>query len=174
MTVHGAKGLEFRVVILADTTAGLSSRGPDQYVDAVRRLYATRLLWCAPHELLDHEQEEAGKERAEGVRVAYVAATRAQDILVVPAVGDEMFPPDGWTGPLAKALYPSQLNWRNSHRAPGCPEFGASSVLERPRDYDQSPEFSVRPGLIEPHLGSHEEVWWDPRKLDLGQAGDEV
>ena len=31
---------------------------------------------------------EHGRDLAEGVRVAYVAATRARDLLVVPAVGD--------------------------------------------------------------------------------------
>jgi ATP-dependent helicase/nuclease subunit A len=174
MTVHGAKGLEFRAVILADITAGLASRNADQYVDGEKKLCATRLLWCAPHELLDHEAEEAAKERAEGIRVAYVGATRAQDLLVIPAVGDERFPPDGWTAPLAKALYPAQHNWRNSRQAPGCPKFGEVSVIERPPGYDSAPEASVRPGLIEPHTGSHEVVWWDPRTLRLGIEGDEV
>ena len=32
----------------------------------------------------------------------------------------------------------------------------------------------MRPGLIEPHAGQHEVVWWDPYALDLGQEGDEV
>ena len=31
------------------------------------------------------------RDRAEGVRVAYVAATRARDLLVIPAVGDDPF-----------------------------------------------------------------------------------
>jgi ATP-dependent helicase/nuclease subunit A len=123
---------------------------------------------------LANEAPESAKERAEGIRVAYVAATRAQDLLVVPAVGDEMFPAEGWTSPLSKALYPSQHNWRKSRAAPGCPEFKGTSVLERPRDYDTAPEASVRPGLIEPHAGSHEVVWWDPRALHLDQEGDEV
>ena len=76
MTVHGAKGLEFPVVILADLTANLCAREPDQYVDGEKRVSATRLLRCAPWELLDHEADEAARERAEGVRVAYVVATQ--------------------------------------------------------------------------------------------------
>ena len=115
MTVHGAKGLEFPVVILADLTANLAAREPDQYVDGARRLSATRLLRCAPWELADHEPEESARERAEGVRVAYVAATRARDLLVVPAVGDEPFP-EGWLSPLNKAIYPSRANWRQFAR----------------------------------------------------------
>lgn len=174
MTVHGAKGLEFPVVILADLTANLCAREPDQYVDGAKRVSATRLLRCAPWELLDHEADEADRERAEGVRVAYVAATRARDLLVVPACGDEPFPQDNWLSPLNKALYPSRETWRKSRPATklGCPEFGDSSVVARPMDYDREPEFSVRPGLITPQQGSHEVVWWDPSKLKLGEESD--
>jgi ATP-dependent exoDNAse (exonuclease V) beta subunit len=174
MTVHGAKGLEFPVVILADLTANLCAREPDQYVDGTKRVSATRLLRCAPWELLDHEADEAARERAEGIRVAYVAATRARDLLVVPACGDEPFPQDNWLSPLNKALYPSRENWRKSHPASelGCPDFGDSSVVVRPMDYDREAEFSVRPGLITPQYGSHEVVWWDPSKLKLGEESD--
>jgi ATP-dependent exoDNAse (exonuclease V) beta subunit len=172
MTVHGAKGLEFPVVILADLTANLCAREPDQYVDGTKRVSATRLLRCAPWELLDHEADEAARERAEGVRVAYVAATRARDLLVVPACGDEPFPQDNWLSPLNKALYPSREAWRKSRPAPGCPEFGDASVVARPMDYDREPEFSVRPGLVTPQQGSHEVVWWDPSKLKLGEESD--
>jgi ATP-dependent exoDNAse (exonuclease V) beta subunit len=172
MTVHGAKGLEFPVVILADLTANLCAREPDQYVDGNKRISATRLLRCAPWELLDHEADEAARERAEGVRVAYVAATRARDLLVVPACGDEPFPQDNWLSPLNKALYPSRENWRKSRPAPGCPKFGEASIVSRPMDYDREAEFSVRPGLVSAQQGSHELVWWDPSKLKLGEEGD--
>ena len=172
MTVHGAKGLEFPAVILADLTANLCAREPDQYVDGNKRISATRLLRCAPWELLDHEADEAARERAEGVRVAYVAATRARDLLVVPACGDAPFPQDNWLSPLNKALYPSRENWRKSRPAPGCPEFGEASIVSRPMDYDREDEFSVRPGLVSAQQGSHELVWWDPSKLKLGEESD--
>lgn len=172
MTVHGAKGLEFPVVILADLTANIAARDPDQFVDAEKKLCATRLLRCAPWELLDHEGDESFRERAEGVRVAYVAATRARDLLVVPAVGDEPFPLDGWLSPLDKALYPARDEWRGSREVEGCPKFGKTSVLDRPRDYDGQPEMSVKPGLIVPQTGSHSVVWWDPRVLQLGVEAD--
>lgn len=171
MTVHGAKGLEFPVVILADLTANIAASEPDQYVDGERRLCATRLLRCAPRELVDHEPAESAREQAEGVRVAYVAATRARDLLVVPAVGDEAFPDGGWLSPLTKAIYPSRGDWRKSRAAPGCPQFGLASVLERPSDYDREGEFSVKPGLVRPERGDHEVVWWDPSKLTLNIEG---
>lgn len=174
MTVHSAKGLEFPVVILADPMTGLSRREPEQFVDGDRKLCATELLGCAPWELREHRFEEVGRERAEGVRVAYVAATRARDILVVPAVGDEPFPQDGWLSPLSKALYPARANWRKSQPAEGCPKFGESSVLSRPLEYDRQEELSVRPGLIRPEAGSHEVVWWDPSKLSLGDEQNQT
>src|SRR5581483_9260430 len=114
MTVHTAKGLEFPVVILADMTANLCSHDPDRYIDAAKKLCATRLLRCAPRELIDHERFEHAREQAEGVRVCYVAATRARDLLVVPAVGDSPF--DGWLGPLNPALYPPTAERRSCQR----------------------------------------------------------
>ena len=165
MTVHGAKGLEFPVVILADLTANLAAREPDQFVDGDRRLCAMRLLRCAPRELLENESREAARERAEGIRVAYVAATRARDLLVVPAIGDEPF--EGWLSPLNKAIYPSRANWRRSSNDPRCPKFGAKSVVERPLDYDRQEEFSVKPGVVRPEHGEHEVIWWDPSALKL-------
>ncbi len=163
MTVHAAKGLEFPVVILADMTANIAPGDPDRYIDARQRLCATRLLRCAPWELREHESEESLRERAEGVRVAYVAATRARDLLVVPAVGDQQL--DGWLSPLNKSIYPAHDRFRNATPAEGCPKFGPSSVLDRP--FFVHEETSVQPGLHTPQRGPHEVVWWDPKTLKL-------
>ena len=163
MTVHAAKGLEFPIVILADMTANIAAHDPDRYVDARQRLCATRLLRCAPWELREHEAEERLRERAEGVRVAYVAATRARDLLVVPSVGDEEL--DGWLSPLNKAIYPANDRYRNATRAEGCPQFGDASVIDRP--FFAHEESSVQPGLHTPQQGPHEVVWWDPKTLKL-------
>jgi ATP-dependent exoDNAse (exonuclease V) beta subunit len=163
MTVHAAKGLEFPVVILADMTANIAAGDPDRYVNARERLCATRLLRCAPWELRDHEDQERLRERAEGVRVAYVAATRARDLLVIPSVGDEEL--DGWLSPLNKAIYPANDRYRNATPAEGCPKFGNASVVDRPFFTQEEP--SVQPGLHSPQNGTHEVVWWDPRVLKL-------
>ncbi len=168
MTVHAAKGLEFPVVILADLTANLSAAEPERYVDPSRELCATRLLRCAPWELLEHEAEEKKRENAEGVRVAYVAATRARDLLAVPVVGDQEMA-GSWLAPLHKAVYPPFPDWRRPRTAPGCPPFGGVSVLDRPPEYlTASGDPSVKPGLHQPLEGAHSVVWWDPASLELG------
>jgi ATP-dependent exoDNAse (exonuclease V) beta subunit len=167
MTVHSAKGLEFPVVILADMTAKLSREAAERFVSG--NLCAMRLLGAAPWELLENEPQERARETAEGVRVAYVAATRARDLLVIPAVGDEERP--GWLGPLNKAVYPPRDKRRNKAAGPGCPLFaGDSTVLERPPDYGGAADDSVRPGLHSPQSGAHQLVWWDPLALQLEAA----
>jgi ATP-dependent helicase/nuclease subunit A len=165
MTVHAAKGLEFPVVILADMTANLATFEPDRFVDTERRLCATRLLRCAPWELIENEAEEMDRERAEGVRVAYVAATRARDLLVIPVVGDEER--DGWLAPLNKAIYPAPDKWRRPQNAGYISFKGTSTVLERPLDMVSMDEPSVKPGLHAPRTGKHSVLWWDPAALKL-------
>ncbi len=145
MTVHRSKGLEFPVVILADPTCKLHRQTADRYVDADRGLCALRLGGWQPLDLLDHEAEEVARDREEGIRLTYVAATRARDLLVVPAVGDAPFE-GGWFSPLNDAVYPPVGDRRSPDAAAGCPEFGRDSVVERP-DGDPARPDTVSPGL---------------------------
>ena len=169
MTVHAAKGLEFPVVVLADMTASLARDNPDKHVDAERGLAALRLLGCAPEQLVENAELERRRDEAEGVRIAYVAATRARDLLVVPAIGDG--PLDGWLKPLDRAIFPERKDRRASLPAPGCPPFGDSSVIARAQDRPDQPVTSVRPGLHRFAVPGHEVVWWDP--LVLGPPAPE-
>jgi ATP-dependent exoDNAse (exonuclease V) beta subunit len=165
MTVHNAKGLEFPVVILADMTGKLHARKPQRTLDPTSGVCVQKLLGLVPIELLEQESRELARERAEGLRVAYVAATRARDFLVVPAVGDE--PRAGWVEPLNKAVYPGRQSWRDAKVAPACPEFGDASVLVRPPEFDPRSEISVQPGrhAFEDAGEPYSVVWWDPGVL---------
>jgi ATP-dependent exoDNAse (exonuclease V) beta subunit len=165
MTVHKAKGLEFPVVILADLTCRMSRSDAGRYLDPERGLCAIRLSGWAPHELLEHEAEEVARDEAEGVRLAYVAATRARDVLVVPAVGDAPWE-GGWLSPLNDALYPLADRRRTAKRGMKCPAFRSKdTVLERPDNETATPA-TVCPGHHE--FDGYSVVWWDPSALTLG------
>ncbi len=175
MTVHAAKGLEFPIVVLADPTAKLAREEPGLYVDPESHLAAYKLLGCAPWELTDHADLERKRDQAEGVRLAYVAATRARDLVVAPVLGDGAHGTvleDAWLSPLHRGLYPTQENWRRAAQAPGCPRRGDRTILDRPQDHDGRPEASVLPGLHYPQEGEHPVVWWDPKTLRLRVRGN--
>jgi ATP-dependent exoDNAse (exonuclease V) beta subunit len=161
MTVHKAKGLEFPVVILADLTCRMSRNDASRYLDAPRGLCAMKIGGWAPHELYQHEAEEVACDEAEGVRLAYVAATRARDLLVVPALGDEAWE-GGWLAPLNRALYPPSGARRNAARGPSCPAFKSKdSVLQRSNDEPASAA-TVSPGRHDFSAEGYSVVWWDP------------
>ena len=145
MTVHRAKGLEFPVVVLADPTCKLHRRSAGRFIDPARGLCAQRIAGWSPLDLLDHEDEEVERDRQEGIRLAYVAATRARDLLVVPAVGDGPIK-DGWLSPLDDAIYPPIEQRRDPQAPPACPMFGRDSVVVRP-DGDPAKPDTVAPGL---------------------------
>jgi ATP-dependent exoDNAse (exonuclease V) beta subunit len=184
MTVHKAKGLEFPVVVLADMTAKLLPFEASRYIDAPRGLCALKVAGWKPIELLEHETEETAREVQEGIRVSYVAATRARDVLVVPAVGDTPFD-GGWVSPMNAAIYPPVGSRRQAEAGPGCPAFKSrDSVFERP-NADAASEDTVCPGLHrfgprpeaparrpqpaarskQPDTDQYSVVWWDPSLL---------
>jgi ATP-dependent helicase/nuclease subunit A len=165
MTVHKAKGLEFPVVILADPTCNATRDTPSRHIEPVRRLWLEPLCGSAPIELLEAADEELRRDQAEAIRVAYVAATRARDLLVAPACGDQSI--EGWLGVLDPMLYPPDDARRQSGPAPGCPTFGDDSVVERGPQGGPPAHGSVRPGLHRPIAGGPPVVWWDPVALSL-------
>jgi ATP-dependent exoDNAse (exonuclease V) beta subunit len=169
MTVHKAKGLEFPVVVLCDITCNLSM-GASRHLDPERGIFAVRLAGGSPWELLDHEQAESERDAAESLRLLYVAATRARDILAVPVVADRQ-QAYGWVAPLLPALYPSPKSYRFPMVAPSVPRFtGEECVIERPSRADVMPGEGIRPGLHKPSIGGHEVVWWDPHQFEIETA----
>jgi ATP-dependent exoDNAse (exonuclease V) beta subunit len=126
-----------------------------------------RIGGWSPKELNDNKALELAREQKEGERVAYVAATRARDLLVIPAVGDEPYS-EGWVSPLNSAIYPAESERRIQQHAPGCPAFQSKdSVLQRPNG-DPASRSTVCPGQHRLPLGaSHTVVWWSPEPQAL-------
>jgi ATP-dependent helicase/nuclease subunit A len=88
LSIHQSKGLEFPVVALWDCCAKLSAR-EESSPFAVDRdgarwaLALDRLVWSEP-DGGDFATREQAYRDAERLRVVYVAATRARDLLVLP------------------------------------------------------------------------------------------
>jgi ATP-dependent helicase/nuclease subunit A len=167
MTVHKAKGLEFPIVLLADLTCKLARADAGRWIDAGAHRCALKLGPWAPHDLLLHNAEESARDAAEAHRLTYVAATRARDVLIVPAIGDGRY--DGsWMDALAPALYPAENVRRTAGHAIGCPPFTSTdSVLTRP-DGDPASPLTVAPGRFA--FDGYSVTWFDPRVLHLGVA----
>ncbi len=164
MTAHRAKGLEFPVVAFGDPASAVT-RAPDKVVVVAEDMAALQLAGLTPWELLDRAELEALRLEAEGVRLAYVAATRARDLLLVPYVGDDpAFPNDGWIAPLSKAMSPSRP--RNPKDKPAWATSDDSVLREGPP--------GLHPLTIAP--GTHVMPWgeatfFDPHALDDKPSG---
>jgi ATP-dependent exoDNAse (exonuclease V) beta subunit len=163
MTAHKSKGLEFPVVILADMNSSLIRfEGGDRHVDPDRALAAQRLVGWAPRELVDNAEFEKQRDTEEAWRIAYVAATRARDLLVVTATGDEIRQ-ESWLSPLYPALYPVKGEWSSATQPPWYKFPGKDTVLERP--FGADPAEILRPGVHKSAVGDHSVVWFDPSLL---------
>jgi len=116
MTVHGAKGLEAPIVVLADTTtppAGPPQRQPRLLALAGPTSHSPNcFVWAGP-KATDTAPVAAARERArreaedEYRRLLYVAMTRAIDRLVICGADGERARPDGcWWNLVFEALKP--------------------------------------------------------------------
>ena len=173
MTVHKAKGLEFPVVILADIGCKLNRATAQRHLESARGLAAINLAGWIPLDLSEQNDLETGRDRAEAVRLAYVAATRARDLLIIPATGDAPFE-KGWVSPLSPSIYAPSMS-AEPGTVPGLPAFtGRDTVLDRPRD-ERPSLHTMRPGayaFTDPITNEpFTVVWWDPVMLD--RRGDD-
>jgi ATP-dependent helicase/nuclease subunit A len=87
MTIHASKGLEFGVVILADALRQGGGRAPKVRFDeqlGIALDLPLQEVHSADWELLVEAERE--RERSESERVAYVAFTRAADLLILSVV----------------------------------------------------------------------------------------
>jgi ATP-dependent exoDNAse (exonuclease V) beta subunit len=173
MTAHKAKGLEFPVVILADPAANATHREPSRFVDNPQKLCAFPVANCMPQELRDHSADVLSADAAESVRLLYVAATRARDLLVVPGIGETHEPGLlGWVEPLARVLSPTEYERLGSKACPGVPSFPARGVTDRPHTARNATDPIVSPGLH--RRQGFGVVWWDTHALSLNVESDHI
>jgi ATP-dependent helicase/nuclease subunit A len=172
MTVHAAKGLEFPVVCVADLGRQPSSRVPDLLVDGDRvGLRLMRLDGAASTPTLAYEDlcaERRAREAEEEDRIAYVAMTRARELLLLSgAVKFERWPrlgpgaaPISWLGPALSQELPAlvaegagglrelalgsgvlcRLNSPAAPPPPSAPTATAAAVQEAPADQSSAVE----------------------------------
>ena len=95
LTIHAAKGLEFKVVIVADAGRDIGGpRSPDEIVALSDGRFGFRMIHPTRgdrHPVFDFEavrEAERDQERAERLRLYYVAMTRAIDRLIVSGAID--------------------------------------------------------------------------------------
>jgi ATP-dependent helicase/nuclease subunit A len=91
MTIHKAKGLENKVVYIADCTTK-NSFGNSEFIDNEnnRIIFKIKGSSLTP-EYLEWQDLDSRREEAESERVRYVAATRAKEVLVINRVEHQRY-----------------------------------------------------------------------------------
>ena len=118
MNLHKAKGLEGRIVILLMDGGGAPPISSVTYTDdkgvysGVFPLYSKMTGWSsiainyAPSDWETRKKADAEANKAENLRLKYVAATRAMDLLLIASGGTKPNGKSSWWGDMAKIAAP--------------------------------------------------------------------
>ncbi|MCH3921751.1 helicase-exonuclease AddAB subunit AddA [Limosilactobacillus sp.] len=133
MTIHGSKGLQFPIVFLIDATHGFNNgiKRVNAVVDAkagmgIRWMDADRVVYDTPQRQVALDTIERS-ERAEDLRVLYVALTRAEQRLYITGSFNEELK--------NKSLTSSWQRWQKAFQSNGQvlspqPRIGAQSFMD--------------------------------------------
>ena len=152
LTIHAAKGLEFRVVVVADAGRDRPPSRGEEIICRPDGLFGFKVLNPATGKrrgAFDYEavrSAEQAAEEAERLRLYYVAMTRAIDRLLVsgsidPSRGQEARTPMAWVldrlGPVASTTSVTSRSWSSKGRR-GC-SYASIVTAPRPRRRRASP-----------------------------------
>jgi ATP-dependent helicase/nuclease subunit A len=179
LSVHGAKGLEFDVVVLADLARGEPPYSDDalrfsreQSALAVRTRAASSSTW------LERDRIEEAHKDAESRRLFYVAATRAKERLIVVEAARSM--PAGkntfgqllkaWSDPEVAVREISGVDVQEPTRLESLAGPSALAALERTEAAATVARSSARPPLARPSGISEEEEGHAGAGADLDES----
>lgn len=103
MTIHGAKGLEAPIVILADTSHRQAHQNAPQVMAIDGMPFWTGLADQRPQAITDIEEERRLADKRETSRLLYVALTRAESWLIVCGAGGKADADGRWFGQVQNA-----------------------------------------------------------------------
>lgn len=89
LSIHAAKGLEWPVVFVAQSSRRRRTHGERLVVDAGKRLLVLPAGLGTPEHFRDRRQDAHAAEDDDQRRLLYVALTRARDLMVVSGPADE-------------------------------------------------------------------------------------
>jgi ATP-dependent exoDNAse (exonuclease V) beta subunit len=143
LTIHGAKGLEFKVVVVADAGRDRQPPAPDE----ILALSDGRFGFKGTSEYAEVKAARKTADDAERLRLYYVAMTRAIDRLIVsgaidPEKPSERTTPIGWVLEQLDAL--GEL--ANAGEDPVELERGGARLLVRVDRHKDEPSDKVSPG----------------------------
>ncbi|MFN3468942.1 MAG: double-strand break repair helicase AddA [Novosphingobium sp.] len=182
MTVHGSKGLQAPIVILADAADDPDASRPrdlelvEELPGAQRRVPLPPLRKHEkPAEVLEVEAAAMRAEREEHWRLLYVAMTRAEEALFIagakgrrPLKGGEEIAPDSWYARLEPLF---GQDWRDHPLWGGIKQLGgpAAPIAPTQRDEAAAPRIILPDVLLTP-VGAEPRP---PRPLAPSSLGEE-
>lgn len=154
MTVHGSKGLQSPIVILADATDDPAARQLkfDISLGGWDKLPVFGLGKDERHgRLAAAHDAKAEAELAEHWRLLYVAMTRAEELLIVTGITkaeDRSLPDDNWHGAVDGVMAAMGCEWQDAGPRWGAKRVHAANAKKWPRTVEKKASGAASPVVL--------------------------